>query len=177
VNPYFRAVHSANLLDAHGISLVSSLYANSSLDVPALPGEIYSITSDKSTKAILDVGGDDRGALALGRIAKAIEVENDFDLLLVINMYRPLSRTASDTFEIMREIERACRLKFSAIINNSNLGAETTASTVLNSMQYADEVAALSGLPIALTTVRADLFDAVAEHCDCVFPLSSPFYV
>ena len=168
-NPYFRAAHNAEALKTQGISLVASLYANSAIDVPALPREIYSITNDKSIKAILDVGGDDRGALALGRIAKAIKDEDNYEMLFVINMYRPLTRAASDTLVLMHEIEYACRLKFTAIVNNSNLGAETAPQTILDSIKYADEVSTLSGLPIAFTAVRKDLFNDLEEKISNLF--------
>ena len=72
--------------------------------------------------AVLDIGGDDRGAYALGRYADFIKNENDYEMLFVFNCYRPLTPTAEDALEIMREIEAACKISFTAIVNNSNLG-------------------------------------------------------
>ena len=66
VNPYFRTKDSEKILAEKGIRLISSEYANSNVDVPALPAEAYSIIDDLSVRAVIDVGGDDRGALALG---------------------------------------------------------------------------------------------------------------
>ena len=74
------------------MSFDASEYANSNLDIPALPQDIYSITDERDTKFILDIGGDDRGAYVLGRIAPAIKSEGDYDMLMVVNMYRPLTR-------------------------------------------------------------------------------------
>ena len=67
VNPYFRAKDSEALLRQEGIRLLSSPYANSNVDIPALPQEMYAVIDDRSRYAVLDIGGDDRGALALGR--------------------------------------------------------------------------------------------------------------
>ena len=172
VNPYYRSKDAAAMLSNAEIRLISSAFANTSLDIPALPQEIYAITDDKNFRFVLDVGGDDRGALALGRIVKEIKNENNYEMLLIVNMYRPLTRTASDTIAIMREIENACKLNFTAIVNNSNLGAETTPQTVLNSMQYAEEISALTGLPIAFTSVCGDLFDELEEEISDVFCLT-----
>ena len=49
VNPYFRTKDSAEELAAAGVRLVSSAYANTNVDVPALPAELYSLVNDKST--------------------------------------------------------------------------------------------------------------------------------
>lgn len=157
VNPYFRSADSRDRLAAQGIQLLSSPYAGSNVDLPALPQEMYAIVDDTSRYAVLDIGGDDRGALALGRYAPGILKEGDYAFYLVINGYRPLSHDAPDTLEILREIEAAGGIRATALVNNSNLGPETTAQTVLDSLSYAEEVSRRSGLPIAMTTVDARL--------------------
>lgn len=151
VNPYFRTKDSSKQLEAAGIRLIASEYAGTNVDIPALPQEAYSLTHDKSVTAVIDVGGDDRGALALGRWAPDILAENDYDMLLVINKCRPLTRDADSTIEVMREIEFAGGIPFTGIVNNTNLGEETTAQVVLDSLTYADEVAEKTGLPVVMT--------------------------
>lgn len=163
VNPYFRTKDSEKYLEEKGIHLISSEYANSNVDVPAMPAEAYAIIDDMSIHAVIDVGGDDRGALALGRYTPAIIEQNDYEMLLVINKYRPLTPDCTSTIEVMREIETACRMNFTGIVNNSNLGDETTEEDVLNSLAYADEISKASGLPIRMTTVKEDLFDILKE--------------
>ena len=157
VNPYFRSKDSAAELEEAGIRLICSNYANSNVDIPALPPDLYALTDDRRMRAIIDVGGDDRGALVLGRLAPAILAENDYEMLMVINCYRPLTRDAASTLEVMREIETACGMRFTALVNNSNLGVETTAEDVLRSVSYANEVAAMSGLPVVMTTADQKL--------------------
>lgn len=171
VNPYFRTKDSADRLAAAGIELISSPYANSNVDIPALPAEMYALTDDKSFHAVLDIGGDDRGALALGRYAPAILSEGEFEMLFVANMYRPLTRTPDEALEVMREVEAAGGIPFTAIVNNSNVGPETRPEDVLASVSFAKELSRLSGLPIKMTTVREDLKDALTEKIDDLFPL------
>ena len=153
VNPYFRTKDSEKELAEAGIKLIASEFANSNVDLPALPAEMYNVVFDKSRCAVLDIGGDDRGAFALGRYTPSILEENDYDMLFVINCYRPLSKNPEDTVEIMREIEAASGIPFNGIVNNSNLGPETTPETVKDSFEYAKSVARLSGLKVKLTTV------------------------
>lgn len=171
VNPYFRTKDSAEELGNAEIQLIASEYAGTNVDIPAMPQQMYAITANKNIKAIIDVGGDDRGALALGRIADAIKEENDYEMIFVINCYRPLTRDAKSTIEVMNEIETACNIKFTSIINNSNLGEETKACDVINSLPYAEEVSKLTGLPIKCTTVHKKLLCEVQDVKTDVFPL------
>ena len=171
VNPYFRTKDSDADFAHAGIRLISSAFANSNLDLPAMPQDLYAITDDRSLHVIVDVGGDDRGALALGRLAPALLEENDYEMLFVINRFRPLTRDAASTVEVKAEIEAACGIPFTGIVNNSNLGAETTAETVLFSLAYADEVSALTGLPVVYTSVEASLCEQLAGKVPNLFPL------
>ncbi len=162
VNPYFRTKDSAAELESAGIRMISSEYANSNVDVPAMAPENYAIVDDRSLHAVVDVGGDDRGALALGRYSPALREENDYEMYFVANFYRPLTRTPAQALEVMREIETAGGLAFTAIIDNSNLGAETTPEDIAAAFPLARELARLSGLPLAAVSVRKDLADAAA---------------
>lgn len=171
VNPYFRTKDSEGFLESRGIHLISSEYANSNVDVPALPGEAYSILDNKELHAVIDVGGDDRGALALGRYAPSLKEENDYEMLFVINKFRPLTRDCASTLTVMKEIEAACGIKFTAIVNNSNLGDETTPEDVIGSAAYADEIAAATGLPIKMTAVKEDIFEKVKDSLPACFPI------
>ena len=172
VNPYFRTKDSAAYFEQQGIRLICSAYANSNLDIPALPQEMYALTDDRSMTAVLDIGGDDRGALVLGRLAPKILAEGDYEMLMVINRYRPLTRDAASTLEVMAEIEFAGGIRFTGLVNNSNLGELTTAEDILASRAYAEEISRLSGLPVVMTSVRADLAPAVEGKLPRVFPLT-----
>ena len=151
VNPYFRSKDSAGVLEQAGVRVIASPYANTNVDVPALPQELYAITEDQNRLAVLDIGGDDRGALALGRYAPAILQENDYDMLFVFNASRPLTRDAQSALEIMAEIEGACGIPFTGIVHNTHLGAETTAQTLLDALPQAEALCRLSGLPLRFT--------------------------
>ena len=169
VNPYFRTKDSAAQLAEAGVKLISPWFANSNVDLPALPAEAYRLVQDKSVYGVMDIGGDDRGAYALGRYVPSIREENDYRMVFVANCYRPLTATAQEALEVMGEIEAACGLKFTDIINNSNLGAETTPQTVLESLEYIRELSQLSGLPVFAHTAE----ESVARQLEIsnVFPL------
>ena len=152
VNPYFRTKDSADKLNEAGIELISPAFANTNVDLPALPAAVYSLVERKDFYAVMDIGGDDRGAYALGRYRDYILEENDYEMIFVANFYRPLTRTADEAIEVMREIEAACGIKFTAIINNSNIGNDTTADTISATFGMANELRDKTKLPIIFTS-------------------------
>ncbi|MBE6601330.1 MAG: ParA family protein [Ruminococcaceae bacterium] len=162
VNPYFRTKDSEEELTERGITLISPRYANSNVDLPALPAESYRPIQDHSVFGVLDIGGDDRGAYALGRFADAIKAEGNYRMAFVINRHRPLTSTVEDTVEIMREIEAAAGIRFTCIVNNSNIGSETTSETVLNSLGYAEAVSRATELPIWLHTAEKSIAEGLS---------------
>ena len=171
VNPYFRTKDSAKVLEKAGVTLISPQFANSNVDLPALPAESYRLVQDKSIYGIMDIGGDDRGAYALGRYVPAMKEENNYRMVFVANASRPLTRTPEEALEVMREIEAACGLQFTDIINNTNLASETTAETVLNSVSYVEELSRISGLPIFATTAETTVAKELEGKLSNVLPL------
>ncbi len=157
VNPYFRTKDSTAELERAGVHVVALPFANTSVDLPAIPSEVMGLLQRRDTYVVMDVGGDDRGAVALGRYAPTILSENNFDMVFVVNFFRPLTRTPGEALEIMREIEAACKIPFTAIVNNSNIGEETKASDVLKTVSLALELSDISGLPLVGTTASEKL--------------------
>ena len=172
VNPYFRTKDSEAALKEEGIGLIVSEFANSNVDLPSMPKQAYGLVNDPSVYAVLDIGGDDRGALALGRYVPAIKQENDYEMLFVVNRSRPLTRTVADTLVVLAEIEEACGLPFTAIVNNTNLGLQTTAEDVLASCAYAEELSRVTSLPVKMTCAAEKLIPALSEKIPDLFPLS-----
>ena len=171
VNPYFRTKDSAKVLENAGVALISPQFANSNVDLPALPAEAYRLVQDKSVYGIMDIGGDDRGAYALGRYAPFIKEENNYRMAFVANAYRPLTRTPEDALEVMREIENACSLKFTCLINNANLGTETNAEAVLETKDYMEKLSILSGLPLWITAAEETVAAQLAGKVEDVLPM------
>ncbi len=169
VNPYFRSADSRKELEAGGVQVIALPFANSNVDLPALPQEVYGLVQRRDIHAVLDVGGDDRGALALGRFVPYILGENDYEMLFVVNFFRPLTRDAASAFEILKEIEAAAGMRFTGIVNNSNLGAETTAQLIEGSAGPAAELCRLSGLPCVMTVFEERFLGKV--HVADPFPI------
>lgn len=172
VNPYFRTKDSTEVLARSGIKLISSPYANSNVDTPALPAEAYSLLHDTQQAGVIDVGGDDRGALALGRYSDGILADGSYEFLFVISKYRPLTRDAESTLSVMREIEAAAHMRFTGIVNNSNIGELTAAEDVLASVPYAAEISEKADVPIRMTTVLKSLCPLLEDKIENIMPLT-----
>ncbi len=170
VNPYFRSADSKELLEANGVGLIAPLYANTNLDIPALPPDIQKVFA-MDCIAIWDIGGDDAGAIVLGRYADSIK-KDGYEMYYVLNFYRPLTETAEEMTDLMLEIEVSSKLKCTAIINNSNLGADTDSKTVSDTFDEADIVAEKTGLPIKFTSVLTSLCSEFSDSRTDIFPIN-----
>ncbi len=153
VNPYFRSADFSELFSKYGITLTASMYANSNLDIPALSFELDFVVKQEGY-IIIDVGGDDAGATALGRYASSFEKYSDqIDMLYVFSKYRYLTSKPEEAYEFLREIEATAKMKHTGLVNNSNLGQETNLDTVKESLGYAEELSKLSALQIKYTCI------------------------
>ncbi len=159
VNPYFRTADAKAQLSEQGVRLIASPFANSNVELPAMPTETQSIFDNESLHAVIDLGGDERGALALGRYSRALLAQGDYEMLLVANYYRPLTRTPQELAEIVGEIEGACHVPFTALVNNSNLGRQTTLENILQSASYAKDACEQLHLPLKMTSVMRSVLE------------------
>ena len=171
VNPYFRTVDAQKKLNEAGVELVVSPFAETNVDLPAMSPASYKMIDDKTRYAVADIGGDDRGALALGRFAEKIKLENDYDALLVINKFRPETRDIEGVLSIKEEIERAGKLPFTGLVCNANLGAETDEQTIIDGYKFVEEVSKITGLPVKFTAVRQDLIRGKISEIKQILPI------
>lgn len=159
VNPYFRAADNAGELRKLGVNVIVPEYANSNVDIPSVPPEIQSIfvslREKPSGTAILDIGGDDAGATALGFYRNLIG-DLPYDMYCILNCYRPLTKSPEDAAQMLRDIEIASRLRCTGLVNNSNLGTATDAACISASFAFADAVAEKTGIPLIADTAAAD---------------------
>jgi hypothetical protein len=144
VNPYFRTADFEKLFSEKNIELLASVYANSNVDTPAISFDLSRVYADGVT-LVIDVGGDDEGAKALGRYR---DVFGEYEMLYVVNFKRFLTRTAEEAFAVLKEIETASGFSHTAIVNNTNLGGETSIKTIEESRAEAEKLRELSGLPV-----------------------------
>jgi len=91
VNPYFRTVDAKAMLEAQGVKVIAPEFANTNVDVPSLPPDIFGALQGDND-VILDVGGDDDGAIVLGQYNKYFQ--NGYEMYFVMNFCRPMTADA-----------------------------------------------------------------------------------
>lgn len=147
VNPYFRTADLKGLLEEKGIRTILPTFAGTNLDIPSLPAEVNRIFDDEQSHVIVDVGGDDAGAIALGRYTPDFN-KSGYDLFYVVNARRYLTATPKEAVELLKDIEAVSRLRATGIINNTNLGRLSDLKTLSDSKGFALEISKATGLPL-----------------------------
>ncbi len=150
VNPYFRSADNEQLLRDAGVRPILPEFANTNVDIPTLPKEYGSVFVTKEY-AVIDVGGDADGANALG-VHHTQYKTCGYSMYYVYNYYRPYASDPRAASELLRGIEQASHLQFCGIINNSNLGEETTEEDVRASIAPCEAFCREIGLPISAVT-------------------------
>ncbi|WP_080797232.1 nucleotide-binding protein [Arabiibacter massiliensis] len=156
VNPFFRSSDYRALLDEAGVRMIAPVFAGTNLDGPSLSGTILpAIEQARAAEGrllVIDAGGDDVGATALGRFAKTVAA-GPYEMLYVVNRSRNLTQEPAEAAEVLREIEAKSHLKATAVANNTHLQADTDEAVIAQGIPFAQEVARLTSLPLAFTTV------------------------
>ena len=159
VNPYFRSREAAALLEARGVRVISSMLGHvTTLELPAISPEVRAPLADPGTDAIVDLGGDAVGARVLAQF-RADVVRRPYELLVVVNAYRPETATPDGVLDHVRRIETTTGLKASGLVSNTHLLRATSTDDVRVGLRLCREVSAACGIPVRYV---AGLPDALA---------------
>ena len=162
INPYYRTKDAQEELDALGIRVVTPTYANTNIETPSIPAGVMAAFSQKDTYVVFDAAGDDDGAVVLSRYFMEFSQE-EYDFFLVINSKRPLTRDKESIIMYKEDIEFASRLKFTALVNATNISYETTLSDILEGEEITNQVSKESGIPNRYTFVWDELLDSLPD--------------
>lgn len=166
VNPYFRSSDLSEMLEQRGVRVISPRFAGTNVDVPSLTADIFS-AFECDGDVVFDVGGDDDGAIVLGRFNQYF-MQRPYEMLMVINTNRPLTADAESIKEYMAAIETVSRLKISGIVNNTNVMNETTLDNLLAGQKIIERV----GVPVRHISGAKDIVNILpSEYKQFAFPL------
>jgi hypothetical protein len=150
VNPYFRTADARKELEERNIRVITSIYANTNVDVPSLPPEINSLFEEKELRVVLDIGGDDLGAKAVSRYRDEI-LQEDFELFFVVNTKRIMTDTPDKIEEMIYSIEQSARIKITGLVNNTNLLQDTSSSDIIEGERIIKIVSQKLNIPISFS--------------------------
>jgi len=147
VNPYFRSREAKEALNLKGVKMVAPEGKFTYTDVPLISPEIKGLIQNPDYLVILDVGGDDVGSVVLGNFRDFIK-DFPYEMLLVVNSYRPFTRNISQIKQMIEEIENSSRLKVNGIVSNPNLSIQTDEKIIKKGHSLIKEVAKKLKIPI-----------------------------
>lgn len=161
VNPYFCVRDISEYLNSeYGIRVISSNPHYSNAELAVVPAEIISVFNDKSYEVVMDIGGDDMGAVVLGQYNRFFKDES-YDMYFVINNNRPQTSNIEDTEEYINAIQYTSRLKVTHLISNTNLSYETTLEDILNGDKEASKLSNKLGIPYKYTVCKRDFAEDI----------------
>lgn len=162
VNPYFRSSEHRQMLEDNGIRVVAPVYANTAVDLPTLPPDVFSVF--KRGQTVFDCGGDPVGAAALGGLKPHFDaVRSETEVLYVVNTMRPFQDSARHIAESLDKIQTRARLDADGFVYNANLGSETTGCELAEGFDIMREASDITDIPIAYvsgTAAALDMFQA-----------------
>lgn len=155
VTPYFRSREMADVMQKRGVAVIAPAVVGQHLDTPAITPEILGAIQQRDRHVILDVGGDQQGARALGQFSSAIR-QRGYTMHFVVNPYRPFTATREELARSIGEIEASARLQVTSLVSNPNLMGESTAQQILEGHARVEAFARALGLPIAFVCLEQD---------------------
>lgn len=164
VNPYFRSSEHTAMLRRSGIRVVAPVYANTAVDVPSLPPDVFAAFS--GGHSVLDCGGDPVGAAALGSLKPQLDASrHETEVLYVVNTCRPFQDSAQALAESVKRIQSSARLMADGFVLNTNLGQETTGEELNEGYQLVTELSAVTGIPLAYVSGTPESLEVFGRHC------------
>jgi hypothetical protein len=152
VTPYFRSREAVREMDIRGVDVVAPLALSRTIDVPAVVPEILGAIQQVDRAVIIDVGGDEQGARALGQYHAALG-RRGYEMYFVVNPYRPQTATPEAVRVSIDEIERSSRMRVSALVSNPNLMDETDPEVFQAGHAIVEDASRLTGRAIAFLAV------------------------
>ena len=170
ITPYFRSRDPAQRLADLGVEVIAPSPEWSAADLPLISGQtLMHRRAQGDRAAVLDVGGDE-GARVIAALADYLRPQT-YEVLAVVNAYRPATRTARQIVDFVQWVEAISRTRVAGLVNNANLGQETTTEHVLAGLDIVRAAASQLGIPVAFTAAREDLAPALRAAAIEVLPL------
>ncbi len=160
VNPFFASREMKQEIEKNKIRLIAPSGDLSFGDVPHIPAEILGLLAQDGDM-IIDLAGDEMGALVLGYISTYVKKRSQVEFFLVINPYRPFAQNLEAICELKDYLEAVAKLKFTGIISNPNLVEETNIDIIKAGHEKVISYAQHFDLPIKFLTIEAKFYEAL----------------
>ena len=146
-NPFFRSRERQDALEGAGVRVYSDPFnGRNGSELQVISAAVRAPLEDEGCRVLLDCGGDAAGAMILNQFKKYFQ-PGAYQLLCVVNPYRPGSDTVEKAVEHVRHIEQTTGLPATGLIANGHLIRQTTIEEVIYGWEFTTKVAKQTGVP------------------------------
>jgi len=170
VTPYFRSREVAEMLQAKGVHVATPAAVSRHLDVPGITPQILGLLQSDASTVILDVGGDEQGARALGQYSSLLR-QRGYAMYFVVNPYRPFTGDTEGIRNAIADIERSSRLLVTGLVSNPHIMADTTPDDLVSGQRIVERASRQLSLPIIFTAIERGLAPAVESLWPAEMPV------
>ena len=170
-NPFFRSRERQDALEAAGVRVYSDPFnGRNGSELQVISAGIRAPLEDEGCRVLLDCGGDATGAMILNQFKKYFQ-PGAYQLLCVVNPYRPGSDTVEKAAEHVRHIEQTTGLSVTGLIANGHLIRQTTIDEVIYGWEFTAKVAEQTGIPALCACCMESLAPQAEGRGFDVFPI------
>ncbi len=156
ISPYFRSRDEKNSLESMDIKVITPPGALMHADLPIVTAQVGGYLSNKAFFTVADVGGNEDGATVLGSLKPVLD-DVKKKTFFVINTLRPFSSSADEIVANVKSVSGRARTGIDYLINNTNVGSETSIEDVERGEKILEEVSQRLGIPVAFTSIDGNL--------------------
>ncbi len=163
VSPYFRSRDEKAPLEAAGLRVVTPPFPFLRGDLPMIVPEVGGFLQNETYRTVVDVGGDDDGAVVLGSLSRFTK-EQPTAVFFVVNTKRPFSDKPDTIIQNMYRLGQKGRVSITALIHNTHLQSETTIEMIEQGETILREVSETTKIPVFATVVQESLAQDAGDH-------------
>ena len=152
ISPYYRSRDMRESFSKFGVKIVAPKGTLAHADLPIIPAEVFGYVENPDYRVILDVGGNDDGAIVLSSLSTRLPKE-DCETYYVINPFRPFNDTVENAASHFLRLQEKSRMKINYLVNNSNIGSETTDENIIEGEKFVKLLSERVSTPVAFTVL------------------------
>jgi hypothetical protein len=154
VKAHFRSRQAAERVRAAGVEMVAPIGDLADFELPAINPRVPSLLRGSQGRVVVDVGGSTDGVKILRTFAEFMPGDGVL-MYLVVNPYRPYSRTPDQIAASFARIGDAAGRPIAAIISNPHLGRQTTKGVIARGHAIVMEAARDIGVEVRALAVES----------------------
>lgn len=157
--PLFRSREVREVMEKNGLIFH---VAQQFLDSPVIPHAVTETLEDENNIVVLDIGGNEVGALSIGQFSHIFN-EEDTSTFFAINYFRPFSRDKENILMTINQVTGASQINNIDIISNPNVGKATNLKFVINGHERTCEMLQELGYEVSFLAVSEWLYEEAVE--------------